>query len=71
MISIGSINGRKGSEFTLGSEEMAETELEEGEACFQNEHEDSAIDPDIALSYIVSYSVVFTFSSSSHNKYCC
>lgn len=60
MISVGSRNGRKGIEFSYGSEEMAETELEEGEACFQNEDDDSAIDPDIALSYIVSYSV-FTF----------
>lgn len=44
---------------------MAETELEEGEACFQNEDDDSAIDPDIALSYIVSYSV-FTFFFHFH-----
>lgn len=52
MISVGSRNGRKGVEFSFGGEEMAEAELEEGEACFQNEEDDSAIDPDIALSYI-------------------
>lgn len=69
MISVGSRNGRKGIEFSYGSEEMAETELEEGEACFQNEDDESAIDPDIALSYIVCYSV-FTifFLSSSHDN---
>lgn len=36
--------------------EMEDTELEEGEACFyqNNEEFDSNMDPDVALSYIVS-----------------
>lgn len=51
MISVGSRDGRK--RIGLGLE-MEETELEEGEALgYQEEGEDSTIDPDIALSYIV------------------
>lgn len=37
--------------------EMDDTELEEGEACFyqnNNDDYDASIDPDVALSYIVS-----------------
>ncbi|CAI9767879.1 unnamed protein product [Fraxinus pennsylvanica] len=50
MISVGSIDGRKLSGLGL---EMEENELEEGEAgCFQNDGDDSTIDPDITLSYI-------------------
>ena len=51
MISVGSRDGRK--RIGLGLD-MEETELEEGEALgYQEEGEDSTIDPDIALSYIV------------------
>lgn len=51
MISVGSRDGRK--RIGLGLE-MEETELEEGEALsYHEENEDSTIDPDIALSYIV------------------
>ncbi|KAG6417841.1 hypothetical protein SASPL_120036 [Salvia splendens] len=50
MISVGSRDGRK--RIGLGLD-MEETELEEGEALgYQEEGEDSTIDPDIALSYI-------------------
>ncbi|CAA2988957.1 Hypothetical predicted protein [Olea europaea subsp. europaea] len=39
---------------------MKENELEEGEAgCFQNDGDDSTIDPDIALSYINKLNVAF------------
>ena len=38
----------------FGSEgEMEETELEEGETCSYQNGEDSTIDPDVTLSYIV------------------
>lgn len=57
MISVGSRDGRKGLSLRYGVEgDMdLETELEEGEACFRNNNDDddSAIDPDVALSYIV------------------
>ncbi|KAK9055814.1 hypothetical protein SSX86_026899 [Deinandra increscens subsp. villosa] len=57
MISIGSRDDRKGLSLRYGVEggDMdLETELEEGEACFQNhnDEDDSTIDPDVALSYI-------------------
>ncbi|GAV83365.1 zf-CW domain-containing protein [Cephalotus follicularis] len=59
MISIGSIDGRKGLGFVVvgvggGGRDMEETELEEGEACsfHNNDDYDAIIDPDIALSYI-------------------
>ncbi|KAL8192029.1 hypothetical protein R6Q57_028150 [Mikania cordata] len=55
MISVGSRDGRKGLSLRYGVEgDMdLETELEEGEACFQNNNDDdSTIDPDVALSYI-------------------
>lgn len=57
MISMVSRDGRKG----LGLGQDEEAELEEGEAyCNPNENknEDSTIDPDIALSYIVSFSTL-------------
>lgn len=69
MISVGSRNGRKGVELRFGREEMEETELEEGEACYQNEDDDSSIDPDIALSYIVSYSAAKSHLFSSCSSY--
>lgn len=57
MISVGSRDGRKGLSLRYGVEggDMdLETELEEGEACFQNNNDDdSTIDPDVALSYLV------------------
>lgn len=56
MISMVSRDGRKG----LGLGQDEEAELEEGEAyCNPNENknEDSTIDPDIALSYIVGFSI--------------
>ncbi|KVI12516.1 Zinc finger, CW-type [Cynara cardunculus var. scolymus] len=58
MISVGSRDGRKGLSSRYGVEggEMdLETELEEGEAYFQNNNDDdddSTIDPDVALSYL-------------------
>ncbi|KAL7589017.1 hypothetical protein Lser_V15G37685 [Lactuca serriola] len=56
MISVGSRDGRKGLSLRYGVEggDMdLETELEEGEACFQNNNDDdSTIDPDVALSYL-------------------
>lgn len=56
MISVGSRDGRKGLSLRYGVEggDMdLETELEEGEACFQNSNDnDSTIDPDVALSYL-------------------
>lgn len=54
MISIGSSDGRKGLGFGA-AREMEETELEEGEACFYQNDADSALDPDVALSYLVSF----------------
>ena len=56
MISVGNRDGRKGLEqgFSTSKRDMDETELEEGEACsYQDHDEDASIDPDIALSYIV------------------
>lgn len=60
MISVGSRDGRKGLSLRYGVEggDMdLETELEEGEAYFQNNNgddddDDSTIDPDVALSYL-------------------
>lgn len=43
-------NGKKGMEVGFRNGDMEENELEEGEAPL-----DSTIDPDIALSYLVSY----------------
>ncbi|KAK6937422.1 Zinc finger, CW-type [Dillenia turbinata] len=59
MLSVGTSNGRKGLGLGLGfggGEQMeGTTELEEGEACsYPDEEDDPSIDPDIALSYIVS-----------------
>lgn len=56
MISLGRNDGRKGLGLGFGiGGEMEETEVEEGEACYyQNDDDDSPIDPDVALSYIVS-----------------
>ncbi|XP_042475090.1 cysteine-tryptophan domain-containing zinc finger protein 7-like isoform X2 [Macadamia integrifolia] len=53
MLSLGNRDdGRKGLGLGFGvGEEMEETELEEGEACFYQE-DDARIDPDVALSYI-------------------
>ncbi|KAI3460828.1 hypothetical protein Pfo_017491 [Paulownia fortunei] len=52
MIFVESRDGKKELGLGLGVE-MEETELEEGEAlCYHDKNEDSAIDPDIALSYI-------------------
>lgn len=39
----------------FGGEKMEATELEEGEACLNKNAADSSFDPDVALSYIVSY----------------
>ncbi|MCD7466913.1 hypothetical protein HAX54_004005 [Datura stramonium] len=55
MISVGSRDGRKGIGlgFDCGAEMMEETELEEGEAyCYDNDNNDSTIDPDVSLSYL-------------------
>lgn len=56
MISIGSRDDKKELSLRYGIEGgkmELETELEEGEACFQNnKDDDSTIDPDISLSYI-------------------
>ncbi|KAI8004675.1 Casein kinase 1-like protein HD16 [Camellia lanceoleosa] len=41
-----------------GGIEMEETELEEGETCSYENNDDSTIDPDVALSYIVRLIVV-------------
>ena len=49
MISVRGENGRKEIGLGFGRGNMEETELEEGEASL-----DSSIDPDIALSYLVS-----------------
>lgn len=57
MISVGRNDGRKGLGFGIGGD-MDETEVEEGEACYYQNHDDdddSPIDPDVALSYIVSF----------------
>lgn len=60
MISVGERDGRKG--LSVGRE-MEELELEEGEACYYDNNngfdDDSIIDPDIALSYIVSFSLPY------------
>ena len=61
MISAGGRDARKGLGlglglvFGAGRREMVESELEEGEACSYQNHEDydAAVDPDVALSYIV------------------
>lgn len=68
MISVGSRDGgRKGGlSLRYGVEGGRDMELEEGEACFQNnnnninntynhddDEDDAAIDPDVALSYLV------------------
>lgn len=51
MLSVGSRDGRKGSGFGVGRE-MEEAELEEGEAsCYHDD--DTGMDPDFDLSYIV------------------
>ena len=49
MISVRGENGRKEIGLGFGRGNMEETELEEGEASL-----DSSIDPEIALSYLVS-----------------
>lgn len=55
MISVGSSDGRKGLSLGFGvGREMEETELEEGEACFHQNDENSTLDPDVTFSYIVS-----------------
>lgn len=55
MISLGNRDGRKGLEqgFSSNKREMDETELEEGEACSYHD-DDTSIDPDVSLSYLVS-----------------
>lgn len=57
---MGSMDARKGLGLGFGGggggrTEMEESELEEGEACSYPSHEDdeTSIDPDVALSYIV------------------
>lgn len=65
MISVGSRDGRKRTGLGL---EMEDTELEEGEALgYHDEDEDSTIDPDVALSYIVRILnfILFIFLSKS------
>ncbi|CAL0320600.1 unnamed protein product [Lupinus luteus] len=57
MISVGNRDARKGLGFgvvVVGMREMEDCELEEGEACsYQNHEDDDAnIDPDVALAYI-------------------
>ncbi|KAE9589225.1 hypothetical protein Lal_00000301 [Lupinus albus] len=57
MISVGNRDARKGLGFgvvVVGMREMEDCELEEGEACSYQNHEDydANIDPDVALSYI-------------------
>lgn len=58
MISVGCRDARKEKVlgFGGGGREMEDTELEEGEACSypNNGDYDASIDPDIALSYLVS-----------------
>lgn len=44
----------------LGGREMEETELEEGEACSYNNDNAGAIDPDVALSYLVRVSFLLS-----------
>lgn len=65
MISGGSRDGRKGIGlgFDGGVEMMEETELEEGEAYSydKNNMNDSTIDPDVSLSYLVSFLLYFVF----------
>lgn len=59
---MGSRDGRKGVGLGLGfgaGSDMEETELEEGEACSYQTDDYSTIDPDVALSYIVSLIVIF------------
>jgi len=61
MISAGGRDAIKGLGLGLGlglgagRREMVESELEEGEACSFQNHEDydATVDPDVALSYIV------------------
>lgn len=72
MVSAENRDARKGLELGLGlglgfggggrGREMEEPELEEGEACSFQNHEDydASIDPDVALSYIVR-AFVFVF----------
>lgn len=63
-------DARKGLGLGLGLglevKEMVESELEEGEACSYQNHEDydATVDPDVALSYIVR--VFFTFDFCLH-----
>lgn len=60
MISLGSRDGRKVLEqgFSSNKREMNDNELEEGEACSYQDV-DTSIDPDVALSYIVSFLNLF------------
>lgn len=59
MISAGGRDAIKGLGLGLGlgagRREMVESELEEGEACSFQNHEDydATVDPDVSLSYIV------------------
>ena len=65
MISGWSRDGRKGIGlgFDGGVEMMEETELEEGEAYNYDNYKknDSTIDPDVSLSYLVSF-LIYLFS---------
>lgn len=68
MISLGRRDGREDLGIGFGSErEMEDTELEEGEACSyhninnNDDDYDASVDPDIALSYIVSFSLPYIY----------
>lgn len=67
MISVGGRDARKEVGLNGARREMEDTELEEGEAwSYQNNEDfDSNIDPDIALSYIVSLLCILFYIATS------
>lgn len=71
MISVETRDGRKGQGLGFGvGREMDETELEEGEACCYPD-DDTSIDPDVALSYIVRVSLLCTCDEFDHFCFFC
>ena len=60
---MGGRDARKGIAVGGARRDMEDTELEEGEACsYQNNEDfDSNMDPDVALSYIVSLLFIIFF----------